>query len=197
MGYNGNCASTQQPITVNTYPLSPTANAGSDVTTTYISQGGTVNFNSNGSIGTSFGWDFTGNGSVDDTTANPTHNYTAAGTYNAILYVTLGSCTDADTIQIQVFNMVGLNERDSENMVLSVFPNPAKESITVNLKLTSEDDVTIRITNSVGEIVNFINRKKATLINENINIDSFASGVYFINVISTTESITKRVIIMD
>ncbi|HET8784604.1 MAG TPA: ThuA domain-containing protein, partial [Candidatus Limnocylindrales bacterium] len=53
----------------------------------------TVQFSSDGSQdpdGTSldYAWDFDGNGTTDSTEANPTHEYTTAGTYNATLTVT-------------------------------------------------------------------------------------------------------------
>ena len=60
---------------------------------------------SNGNGGTidTWNWDFTNNGTVDNTAQNPSNGYPAAGNYTAELYVeTTNGCKDSSTVLIDV-----------------------------------------------------------------------------------------------
>ncbi len=70
---------------------------------------GTANtFNSATSVAgagaiTNYAWDFTSNGSTDNTTANPTFTYPTAGTFNAQLIITnTGGCKDTLVVPVTV-----------------------------------------------------------------------------------------------
>ena len=60
-----------------------------------------VNFTNNSLGATNYVWDF-GDGSATDTTTNPAHTYTDNGTYNAVLIISDGVCTDQTTVVIDV-----------------------------------------------------------------------------------------------
>jgi gliding motility-associated-like protein len=55
-----------------------------------------------GSI-TGWSWDFTNNGSADNTTNAPSTTYTASGTYSVSLIVSAGSCTNSVVLPINVW----------------------------------------------------------------------------------------------
>ncbi len=58
---------------------------------------------SNGSI-SSYGWDFTSNGTIDNTTQNPSYTYSAGGSFNCTLHATsINGCTDSITKPITVY----------------------------------------------------------------------------------------------
>ncbi|TXB67068.1 PKD domain-containing protein [Vicingus serpentipes] len=60
---------------------------------------------SNGNGGTidTWAWDFTNNGTVDNTTENPSNGYSAAGNYVAeLLIVTTDGCKDSTTVNVDV-----------------------------------------------------------------------------------------------
>lgn len=98
---NGCSASTTQNIAVNTIPVaalnvSPTLNCNQPVT-----------LNASGSTGqiSSFQWDFTSDGTIDQTTvaSGVTHNFGAPGTYTVSLTVNAtGACTDVITQTVVV-----------------------------------------------------------------------------------------------
>jgi len=51
---------------------------------------------------TAWQWDFDGNGTVDNTTPNPTNTFLSTGTYPVNLYVEVGSCSHDTTINVEV-----------------------------------------------------------------------------------------------
>lgn len=63
----------------------------------------TVTFNMNGSIGTTYKWNF-GDGSPQTTVASPTHTFTSVGTYTVSLAVSdsTGTCNRSDTAKIVI-----------------------------------------------------------------------------------------------
>lgn len=193
---NGNCPGNTATIKVNIFLPSPNALASSDVTTTYISQGGTVNFSSLGSTGTSFGWDFTGDGTIDATTASATYNYTAAGTYPAVLSVTFGNCTDYDTVYINVQNQpgTGINDSNSGNSV-HIYPNPNNGKFQVNgIGFIPKK---IEIFNVLGEKV-YEQSMSALPDTWKIQLEtSFTTGVYYVVVKAEDATYSRKITLIN
>jgi len=76
-------------------------------TSTYECEGTVTQFTDTSSISigniTNWDWDFTSNGSIDNTTQNPTNGYSSAGTFNATLTVTsAGGCSNSITLPVVV-----------------------------------------------------------------------------------------------
>jgi PKD repeat protein len=186
---NGPCVGSQAQVTVTVDPA-PTAVAGSDVTTTYLTQGGTVNFNTTGSLGATFDWDFgdsnTGSGQ------NVTHNYSSVGTYTVVLTVTLGNCTATDTIIIIVEATNSISEISLENAV-SLYPNPTNGTFYLEIDMLKAKDLNIAIYNVLGEIVTQFAEKKVKTQRFTLQLDDHSNGFYFINIRSENESVTKRI----
>lgn len=89
----------------------------------------------------------------------------------------LGVCDDTYT---------GLNENKT-NYDIEIFPNPAKDNININLE--KEIKGTVSITNQLGQVVKELN------INGNeirLDVESFASGIYFVNVYDRNELILSE-----
>jgi hypothetical protein len=154
----------------------------------------TFNINTDTSIttkmATSYHWDF-----GDGTSSNlqfPTHTYLVDTAYNVCLTIktsTGDSCTYCHTIGKDYlgniiksggFNLnvkgqgnIGVNESKNEKTELLVYPNPAKESLVIGYQSLVN---TIEITDVAGRVcISVINNKSKI-----INIESLASGIYFI-----------------
>ncbi len=186
---NGNCVGNAASVKVNVIQPSPTAQASADTTTVFISQGGTVNFSSTGSFGTSYFWSF-GDGTTDST-ANPTHSYTSAGTKTVILAVTFGGCTDYDTLYINVYNQVGINEPDAGGAI-SIFPNPNSGEFKVQSKLKVQN---IKVYNILGELVYQLPASELRNFNS-INLNNCGSGIYYVNITANDKIVTKKITVM-
>jgi len=186
IGSNGVCqgAAVSTTISVN---LAPVIITGSDQT--LIVAGGTINFSNAGSVATSYSWSF-GDG-TSSTLGSPSHTYTTAGNYTVILTGTLGNCSSSDTITINV-GFTGLEEVNLEESV-NLYPNPSNGEFNLSLDFAIEQDVEIRIFNTIGELLKSrrMNNISSSVIEFNLNNN--AEGFYFVNIKTNNESITKRI----
>ncbi|MFO7655463.1 MAG: Ig-like domain-containing protein [Bacteroidales bacterium] len=92
-----------------------------------------------------------------------------------------GSKTDQISIVIKEY-VSGLNENSIDN--INVFPNPANDYITLNIKQQS----IISVHNVVGEMV----MNKILEAGEQLDISSLANGIYFVNAIIEGKVATLR-----
>ncbi len=192
VAYNGTCQGNTATVNVTVNPAA-VANAGSDVTTTYLGSGGTVNFNNTGSTGVSYSWDF--GDSNSSTSASPTHNYTAPGTYTVILTATLGSCTDTDTITITVLNGIGIEESEFASGI-SIYPNPTNGVVNIKFDLDQSRDIQVNVMDALGKLVDIKNFNGVYNNTVELDLTDNAKGVYFIKIKSDTDEHTVRITLM-
>ncbi len=79
-----------------------------------------------------------------------------------------------------------------ENRNVLLYPNPAKLNFTINFKNNiNTNDVQLKIYNLNGQLI------KETALNSNrtVNIEGFKPGVYMVKLISTDQSLTKKLIV--
>ena len=85
-----------------------------------------------------------------------------------------------------------LTNEINESNLINVFPQPAKNSLSIQVKLNNSEISTLDLYNSQGKILssNVLNKN-----DENINLDvsQFKSGIYFIKVHSKNNLYTKKV----
>jgi hypothetical protein len=119
---------------------------------------------------------------------------TVSGEYFVIVTEGLG-CTASDTIQVNL--PIGINEIAAGDMNVSIFPNPTNDKIfTLSFDLNKSTDVEINVMNVLGEVIyterlnNFSGQYKKKIALENIS-----EGIYFTNVITDNDRVTKKVII--
>lgn len=150
-----------------------------------LSLGGTVQF-TNGSIAGSgpatYAWDFGDSGS--STVENPSHTYTAVGTYTVSLSVTdsSGQCDNTYTLdQVVLLDDVGTEEFDPSSN-LSIYPNPGNDAINLALENPEKSNVQINVYNQLGDLV-----ASETLIsgsvNAQLNMQVQASGLYHVHLV--------------
>ena len=84
-----------------------------------------------------------------------------------------------------------------KNLVLFLpYPNPASQSITVEYVLSKATDCVVRLINSMGEKVYEIKFTEKDLHNKfEINVEEFASGVYYLQVIAGEEQENRKIIL--
>lgn len=147
-----------------------------------------------------------GDGFVSNTLYT-SHTYSTAGTYTICLSVTVtcgavnqwcGSYyinkTSQDMSMILV-NVVApsptaIKENTGDAEIFEMYPNPAISA--VNIQLKNESDANIKVFNAIGKLVYQAEINKSS---KGIQLEGFASGVYFVKVNSGNSSVTKKLII--
>ncbi len=85
---------------------------------------------------------------------------------------------------------------DTPPMLLSIYPNPALNSITLQYELLKEDNVVVAIYDGTGRKVLESNWKQTEGVhNTNININSLKNGIYLLRVSAGSKTVVKRVVI--
>lgn len=192
IGQNGSCSGTPTNIMINVDP-SPTIVANASPLTVPI--GGTVNFNNNGSVATTYNWTF-GDGTTSSQ-GSPSHTYNTDGTYNVVLSGDLGNCSKTDTIIIIVGNG-GPTSIDNFNIeeAITVFPNPNNGTFNLTIKLPYYQNIEFSIFDAIGKQV-YTNKEENILSKEmSINLDNQAKGIYYLKIKTDLGQTVKQVSII-
>lgn len=168
---NGCNHSVTQNVIVN-----PNPTAG--FTFTYVCFGTTTSFtnqsNGNGGTISQYAWDFTNNGTVDNTNQNPTNGYPSAGTYTVELHVTTtDGCVDSIT------------------RVVTVNPIPVADFTATTACLGNTTTFTDESTVSTGSVVNWswnFNDGSPADNNQNPTHNYTTDGTYNVTLTVTSDS---------
>ncbi|NVK66253.1 MAG: PKD domain-containing protein [Flavobacteriales bacterium] len=159
-------------------------------TTSYVTAFFTNTSTADGTV--TYDWDF-GDGNSSNL-ENPTHVYTAAGTYQVTLTVSnqCGTATYSDSVTLTT---VGLDEIGDGNS-LSIYPNPNNGSFTLDISLLDNADVKVMVTNELGQAI-YSNKLGEVTGNssEMIDLGTVESGLYFITVIVDENPYTSKFIV--
>ena len=132
---------------------------------------------SSGSIST-YSWNFGDNGTA--ATANPTHSYTANGTYQVSLIVS-NNCGSDTVKQEVIIGGVAIDEMLTQYII--VYPNPANDLIHVSIQGVQLAEVAISLISIEGKMIESRSLSKtADSISETFNVSHLAKGVYLIQV---------------
>jgi len=126
---------------------------------------------------TGYNWNF-GDGSPNQTGATANHPYDENGSYVAVLTMT-NACGTTTINSTVVCEGVGIKSLDVDQTALRLYPNPAKETVTIenSSKYKMENIV---IFNVLGQVVyqsDAINGQKHL-----INVSKFISGLYTVRI---------------
>jgi PKD repeat protein len=183
------CGTTSSSVVITELP-SPIAN----FSQTIIGLTSTFTDLSTGSP-TRWRWDF-GDGSAFDNTPNPSHTYASVGTYTVTLTVGNEICSNSLSKSISL-NPNSINPI-LENDKLSIYPNPAKDLIYIQLNENIKTPIEIEITNTLGE--NVLSKKITQSISNNLyslNIEHLSSGVYYIKTRDKNNKISIGKFVVD
>ncbi|MFK8038079.1 MAG: GEVED domain-containing protein [Crocinitomicaceae bacterium] len=137
----------------------------------------------NSTVGSSYQWvDCDNNWIVIPNENSPTFIATENGNYAVI--ITNQNCIDTS----DCFNIIGLSDDGVGSLEVSVFPNPVKEYITLDLN-QNYSKLNIEIYNELGQLVKQQNQKNTnTMV---IDLSKLSKGVYHIRI--TADDKIKKV----
>jgi len=173
-----------------------------DVTTVYILQntsasftytitGVTTQFTSTSNNATSYSWDF-GDNSPVSAQQNPSHTYTANGTYTVTLTVT-GPCGVVTTQQIVVINTIGIQE-ELPGLSMSLYPNPSSGVFNLQLELDKEQKILVEICDLRGARI-WSEEQRLRSCNRQISLEGVESGMYLVRIRTEKGAVTRKLII--
>lgn len=115
-----------------------------------------------------------------------------------VIYFTdiLYDCADAVNAMkmANLFLGTGIsNTNDFQN--LRIYPNPAKDRLTLQLQLAKAEKLTISLTNLNGQVLLSKNIENTQEVNESFDISKLASGMYFLQINSKNGTQSQKVII--
>ena len=186
--YIGTCTDTfSQMVTV-----SPAANA---VFTDKVSNL-SVSFTSKDTTQTSYAWNF-GDGN-SSTAKNPTHVFTASGTYGVTLVVTNSSnCVASSTDSVTV-SPSGIENLAAQNLKLDVHPNPFQDATTIQYSLENASQIKVEVYDMAGKQVALLaNERQVPGVHSYIfdaNKYNAAAGAYLVK-ISVDNALVRQQII--
>jgi hypothetical protein len=125
-----------------------------------------------------------GNAAISGAT-NQSYSPGVSGNFAVEVTVTDGSCEVTETSACQSLTFVGLEENTPNNF--SVYPNPTKNTLTIQLNQLSNTGYTI--TDQLGKVVmegNISSQKQV------VDVSSLSNGIYFIKIAEVTQKFVKE-----
>jgi hypothetical protein len=161
-------------------------------TTICVPSTGTVNNFSTGSPAPTFTWTTIPPVPISNANAsNPVFSFATAGTYSIFLAASSGTSTSNSTKVLMVYNScTGLTDNNSVLADLSIYPNPAKN--IVNIEVANADEYTIQVADMLGRTVL---TEKASGEKHAIDLSGNRSGVYLMTIESKGLKTTKKIIL--
>lgn len=137
---------------------------------------------------TAWSWSF-GDGGTS-TQQNPSHTYTANGTYQVCLTVT-NSCGQDSSCQSLTVNVVSV--QDALQNSLEIWPNPAGNLLNVRLAMTGTTGLTLRIHDMAGRVTYQQEiAATATVWASALDISNLASGMYMLELEGDEIQVLRR-----
>ena len=78
-----------------------------------------------------------------------------------------------------------------------IFPNPAKNQITISVSKITEIDIAFVIFNSLGEELDRISRKNFTNGAETFNTSSYSPGIYYCKILTNNSEQVRKFVIIE
>ena len=97
-------------------------------------------------------------------------------------------------IRMNMGSVLSVNETYFQDK-LAVFPNPSNGKVTLEFQKVVDDNYKIEVTNIIGERVYYFEEYISGFYQKAIDISSFVTGVYFLEVSNSKSKIFKRIVV--
>ncbi len=126
----------------------------------------------------------------NDGSTNQTLDVSADGWYN-VLAIDSNYCEATDTVYVVL--PTGINT--IENTSLSIYPNPNDGQFTLSAKFNTNVDFTVEMVNLNGKTIYTKEFNGVDAINETIDVDSYAKGIYYIRLVGNNFVKQEKVVV--
>lgn len=117
-------------------------------------------------------------------------NYLVSPGGNILISNNATGCNSQAEVE-EACEWVSINEFDQQND-LSLYPNPANTSITIETAQSSSPDAWLNISNTSGQS---LIKQELTKDKTNIDIRQLLPGIYIVNIWTGNESVTKKLVV--
>jgi PKD repeat protein len=117
-----------------------------------------------------------------------------AGAYS-VTVTDANGCTKAATGTVAV-GPNGIATNGLENKI-SVYPNPSQGNINIDFSLNESSDVVITVFNVIGEQLHTLRKEAIKDINLNVDLSSYAKGLYFVEIKTNNGTVLKKINIIQ
>ena len=118
----------------------------------------------------------------------------AAGVYNVCVSDSKGCTKVCDTIVVKAgTSILDLSSNSSNSMI--VYPNPTNGQFTVQMKDAESQDMYLRITNLIGEVIYSEKINQKTSYNKTLNLSEYPRGLYQIQIIGGEKNYFGKIIL--
>jgi hypothetical protein len=109
--------------------------------------------------------------------------------------ITATGCTDTASQIVTVETCTGI-ANNTENRVLTIFPNPTNDGLfTVSIENSNASSITISIVNVLGKEIYKIEEQSAKDYTKTIHLKDVVKGIYYIRIHTAGETLTRKVVI--
>ncbi|MBL0047186.1 MAG: PKD domain-containing protein [Bacteroidetes bacterium] len=152
----------------------------------------TVNFTNTSTGASTYSWDF-GDGSPIETTENPSHTFSAVGTYNVSLTVSNNagcSAPQTSTVQIVVDDVTGVNAVAAAE---SVTLTKNEQGLLANYNFKNATKIKVNVYDALGKQVGITQ----TIVAQNagksrIEMPELAKGIYTIELVFDAKKVSRK-----
>jgi PKD repeat protein len=139
----------------------------------------------NSAAGTANSWQWNFGDGTGSTEENPSHTYTAPGTYTVSLAATAADgCTGfaLDTITISASNVSIVKPEPPLTAGIAVYPNPVRETCSVFFDFPYPRTVSLKLADMTGRLVKTSTIKAVQKEDTTLDVSDLEAGVYFLMV---------------
>ncbi len=102
---------------------------------------------------------------------------------------------DSTFINFSVSAAAPINEIKTTAFSASVYPNPASNTFHLSVKSETEEDFTIRMFNSLGQLAGILYQGQAKEVSQDINTGKLTNGVYSVQIESSSNHKLLKLVI--
>ena len=149
-------------------------------------------FNSTGSIGSTFQWEF--GDKAGSTEPNPSHYYgSPGGTYTVMLIVT-NACGSDTMIQTVNDINIGIPQIDGLSEV-KIYPNPSEGLFQLEIETGRVGDIQWSIYNLQGQLIITHKEEQIKEMKTSLDLNNLAKGIYYLRINAGGEMVVRKIVI--
>ncbi|MFH0865551.1 MAG: C10 family peptidase [Bacteroidota bacterium] len=111
-----------------------------------------------------------------------------------VIFLSNSSVTDDGFSASYTSTPVGVEEYGTLKD-LNIYPNPANNMLHISFGITDGNNASVQLFDLKGQLVFNESIQSGTLFNKNVDITTFAKGVYNLRIITSGETVNKKVVI--